>query len=71
MNTIYNLYISVKPIAEMIEKKRSILQKLTSDIESDATIPPEMWEVVEEFRAAIMNVSESIEELEKFAKGGY
>ena len=68
MNTIYDLYKSVEPIAEMIENKRSILQKLTSDIESDGTIPNDMCEVVEELRAAIMNLSESIEELKQIAE---
>lgn len=68
MNTIYDLYKSVEPIAEMIENKKSMLQKLTSDVEADGTIPNDMWEIVEELRAAIMNLSESIEELKQIAE---
>ena len=57
MDRIYDLYEIMKPIAELIEKNKTRIEVMISDIEDDKSVSDEQWKTIEELESSLLNLS--------------
>lgn len=65
MAKILELYKLVKPIFDQVEENKSEIEQLICDIEDDAEIPDEDWDIVDDIGSSLTLLISAFEEFEE------
>ena len=57
MNRIHDLYEKIKPIADLVEKNKKVIEMIASDIEDDESVSDKDWNEIEDLMSSLLNLS--------------